>query len=85
MLHNFLSGGCMAVFMAIGWFFLRFWSETRDRFYVWFAVAFWFLALERIMLLIVRPENELRPGVYVIRLAAFVLITMAVYDKNRRP
>lgn len=84
MLNIFLSGACMAVFAAIGWFFLRFWSKTKDRFFLWFAIAFWFLALERVMLLIVRPENELRPAVFLIRLISFILIGIAVYDKNRR-
>jgi hypothetical protein len=84
MLHQFLSGACMAVFMAIGSFFLRFWSKTEDRFFLWFAVAFWFLALERIVLLLVGIGNELRPAVYLIRLASFVLIAIAIYDKNRR-
>lgn len=74
----------MAIFAAIGCFFLRFWTKTRDRFFVWFGVAFWFLALERVMLLIVRPENEVRPAVYLIRLVSFILIAVAVYDKNRR-
>lgn len=84
MLNVFLSGACMAAFAAIGCFFLRFWSKTKDRFFLWFAVAFWFLALERVMLLIVRPENELRPAVFLIRLVCFILIGIAVYDKNRR-
>lgn len=84
MLNAFFSGGCLAIFAAIGLFFLQFWSRTRDRFFVWFAIAFWCLALERLMLLIVRPENELRPAVYLIRLIAFVLIAAAVIDKNRR-
>jgi hypothetical protein len=84
MLHDFLSGGCMVAFAAIGFFFLRFWSKTRDRFFLWFAVAFWFLAVERIVLLFVGPENELRPAVYLIRLASFVLIAIAVFNKNRR-
>jgi len=84
MLNDFLSGGCLAVFLAIGWFFVRFWKKTRDRFFLWFAVAFWFLGLERVVLLIVRPENELRPAVYLIRLACFILIAVAIYDKNRR-
>jgi hypothetical protein len=84
MLNDFLSGGCMAIFVAIGWFFVRFWRKTRDRFFLWFAVAFWFLALERVILLIVRPENELRPAVYLIRLASFIVIAIAIYDKNRR-
>jgi hypothetical protein len=84
MYNAFLSGGCLAVFAAIGYFFLRFWCKTRDRFFVWFAVAFWVLSLERFMLLVVAPENELRPAVYLCRLLAFVLIALAIIDKNRR-
>ena len=84
MLNTFLSGGCFAVFGASGLFFLRFWARTRDRFFIWFAVAFWCLALERVALLIVLSENEFRPAVYLIRLLAFTLIVIGIIDKNRR-
>ena len=65
-----------------GLFFLRFWRKTRDRLFAIFAVAFWALASERVVLEIV-SVNEFRPYVYGIRLFAFGLIILAIVDKNR--
>lgn len=73
----------MVGYLAIGYFFLRFWQKTRDRFFVIFAAAFWILTVERLILVATRPEDELRPYVYFVRLAAFVLIIWAIIDKNR--
>lgn len=63
--------------------FLRFWRDTRDRLFVFFAVAFWLLALSWMLLAFLSPNEETRPYVYAIRLAAFALIIAAIVDKNR--
>lgn len=90
---DFLSGAAMATFGAAGVFFLRFWKASHDRFYLLFAVACWLLALERVALLVVRdatssirtPVTESSSWIYLLRLAAYVGILVAVVDKNRRP
>ena len=64
-----------------GLFFLRFWTETRDRLFFIFALAFWLLGMTRLALVIVRVEEH--NYVYWVRLAAFLLILFAVIDKNR--
>jgi hypothetical protein len=79
-----LSGAIMLGTAAIGLIFWRFWSRTRDRLFVLFACAFWALAAERVLLLVVGAQNEFRPSVYLVRLIAFSLIFAAVVDKNRR-
>ena len=57
--------------------------RTGDRFFLLFALAFALLSAERWGLLFVRPDHELRHSVYLLRLAAFSLILIAVIDKNR--
>jgi hypothetical protein len=66
-----------------GLFFLRFYSETKDRFFLIFAAAFWVLALDRVALTLITPADENRHYVYLIRLVAFLLIIAGVLDKNR--
>lgn len=73
----------MLGFWAIGLFFFRFWRKTRDGLFGIFAGAFWVLGIERIVLLLTNPEHELRPLAYLIRFFAFLLIAMAIFQKNR--
>jgi hypothetical protein len=69
--------------LVAGLCFLRFWRDTRDRLFVFFAVAFWLLALCWMLLALLSPTEEMRPYIYAIRLAAFGLIIAAIVDKNR--
>ncbi|HYE30245.1 MAG TPA: DUF5985 family protein [Methylomirabilota bacterium] len=83
LLNAYLSGAVMLGYIAIGYYFFRFWQGTLDRFFAVFAAAFWVLAVERVILLLTNPEDELRPYVYLVRLTAFILIIWAIIDKNR--
>ena len=82
-LTQFLSGAVALAFWAIGLFFMRFATKTRDRFFTVFAWAFWVLAVERVALLLLSPDNEFRPYIYIIRLCAFLLIIGGIIYKNR--
>ena len=65
-------------------FFLRFWRESRDRLFVFFALAFALLALHWLGLAFVGSANEFRNGLYLVRWGAFLLIVVGVVDKNAR-
>ena len=80
-----ISGAILLGYWAIGAFFSRFWRMSGDRFFGFFAIAFWLLAAERLILIVVDVENEIRPYVYAVRLAAFLVILYAIFDKNRAP
>lgn len=81
---QFLSGAAMFGAWAGGVFFLRFWTRTRDRLFLIFGLAFWIIALERLVMMFVGdPGREDHSMVYLIRLVAFVLILWAIIDKNR--
>ena len=71
-------------FVAATVFFVRFYRDTRDRLFFLFAIAFAALALNRALLALAGFGRESQPYLYLIRLAAFVLIAWAVIDKNRR-
>lgn len=68
---------------AVGLFFLRFWRQTRDRLFAMFALAFWVLGLNWLGLALLATTQEERTLFYVLRLVAFVLILLAIVDKNR--
>lgn len=66
-----------------GLLFLRFWRQSHDPLFVFFAVAFWLLGLSWALLALTNPTAEARPYIYAIRLVAFVLIIAAMVVKNR--
>jgi len=69
--------------MVAALFFLRYWRVSRDRLFAFFAVAFALLAANWLALSVIDPAFEARHLIYLIRLAAFVLITIGIVDKNR--
>ena len=79
----FLSGASVLASGAIALFFLRYWRETQDRFFLFFAVAFAIFMVNRTLLTILDDAGEGRPIVYMARVLAFLLIVLAVVDKNR--
>jgi uncharacterized membrane protein len=82
-MNDFFSGATCALSCVAGLFFFRFWRKSRDRFFAFFAAAFWLLALQRMVGVVLRHEQEDVTGTYLIRLLAFVLILVAIVDKNR--
>jgi hypothetical protein len=69
---------------AVGLCFIRFWRDTTDRLFLYFALAFWLMAGSWLGLAALSPTDESRPYIYAVRLVAFLLIIVAVSDKNRR-
>ena len=83
-MKQFLWGALALSCGVAGLFFFRFWTVSRDRIFVFFALAFWALALHWTALGISNPSVESRHYVFLVRLLAFVLIIAGVLDKNRR-
>jgi Family of unknown function (DUF5985) len=81
-LKPLLAGGIMVAAWAIFVFFVRFSRKTRDSFFLWFAVAFLLVGVERVAIFVVGSRASFL--VYLIRLTAFLLIITAIWDKNRR-
>jgi len=82
-MNEFLSGMAAALSLVAGLVFLRFWRKTRDRFFAFFAASFWLMAVHRMVGLYLRDNNEHLLTAYFIRLLSFVLILVAIIDKNR--
>ena len=81
---EFVSGAITMGYLIAGLFFLRFWRRTRDGLFVVFASAFWLLALAQTLLTLADAPREEQSWIYVVRLAAFALIIMAIVRKNVR-
>ncbi len=67
-------------------FFLRYWRESRERLFAYFALAFAGLAANWTGLAMIdHPAAEARQEyAYVVRLIAFVILLIGILDKNRR-
>jgi hypothetical protein len=70
--------------LVAGVLFLRFWRDAVDRLFAWFAVAFWMFALNYILLALLNATDETRPYLFLPRLAGFIMILVAIVDRNRR-
>ena len=80
--NSYLSGMVTAGFMACGLFFARFWWRSRDVLFLAFAAAFWLLALNAALVVLVQEPNETKSWFYLLRVAAFLLIAAAIVRKN---
>ena len=77
--------GAIAMASAIAAvFFLRFWRDTGDRLFAMFALAFLLLGITRLGLATSPQDLEGHTHWYWVRLVAFLLILVAIVDKNRR-
>lgn len=81
----FLGGMLMMGCFVIATFFWRFWARTRDPFFVLFSLAFILMGTERLALTIMNTPQEPKAGIFLLRLAAFLLIIAAILYKNRVP
>jgi len=84
MLADFLSGAIVMGFVIAGLFFLRFWKRTHEGLFLAFALAFWLLGLTQALLAFTDIPVEERSWLYLLRLAAFLLILASIWIKNRR-
>ena len=83
-LFDYLSGAITLGFLVAGLFFLRFWKRTDDGLFLAFAIAFVLLGLGQAVQALANIPEEERSYVFLIRLAAFMLILVAIFRKNRR-
>lgn len=77
-----VAGALAAGFAICGLFLLRFWARTRDPLFAVFAVAFWLMAANQVAPVILGVPREHASAIYLLRLAAFLLIIAAVLGKN---
>ena len=81
-LGSFLAGLIAMCFAAVGLCFARFWSLNRDPLFIAFALAFWLLAAQHVLVGLALVPREEQSWIYLLRVAAFILIAVAILRKN---
>jgi hypothetical protein len=69
-------------FAVAALFFLRFWRASRDRLFLYFAVAFGLEAANRAIYAYNGAHSEEVTFYFSLRLLAFLLILWAIVEKN---
>jgi len=80
----FMSGALTVGYLVGGLFFLKFWRRTRDGLFAAFAAAFVLMAANQAAPVLFGIPDEALGGVYLLRLAAFLLIIGAILRKNMK-
>jgi hypothetical protein len=80
----FMAGAVAVGYLIAALFFLKFWRRTRDGLFAAFAAAFALMAANQAVPVLFGIPDEALGGVYLLRLAAFLLIILAVLRKNLR-
>lgn len=80
---GFLAGMIAMGHLVAGLYFLRFWRRTGDRLFLVFAGAFGLLGLNQALLGLSGAPPEDQGAYYLLRLAGFILIIIAIAAKNR--
>ena len=79
---EFMSGAVTLGFAIGAVFFLRFWRRTADRLFLAFALAFFLLALNQALAQWLGAADERAGYAYLLRVIGFVIILVAIVDKN---
>jgi uncharacterized membrane protein HdeD (DUF308 family) len=81
-MNIFMLGAIGMAALLAGLLFWRFWRETRDRLFLFFALAFLVEAVSRVGLALSNRPSEGDLVFYVIRLISFLLILVGIVHKN---
>jgi len=82
-LDFYLAGAISVACFVIALFFLRFWSSTRDSFFIFFALSFTLEGVVRGGSAILHMADD-HPLFYGPRVIAYGLIIVAIWRKNLR-
>lgn len=79
---DMLTGAIALASTVIALFFLRFWRNSGDRFFLYFALSFGIEGAHRVYSALTYQDSEDSPLHYLIRLLAYGLILWAILEKN---
>jgi len=84
MIEGFLLGVIVTGSATAAAFFFKFWLQTRDLLFLAFAAAFLIEAGNRLTFLWLENPHQGSPVIYAVRLMSYLLILIAIVNKNRR-
>ena len=79
-MEQFLSGAVAMGFAVAGLLFLSYWRRLRERLFMMFAVSFFLLSINYTWLAVTEIPAEERSLLFLVRLAAFALIIVAIAE-----
>ncbi|HZS63405.1 MAG TPA: DUF5985 family protein [Xanthobacteraceae bacterium] len=79
---SFFSGMIAMGYAVAALFFFRFWKRTADSLFAIFGVSFVLLALGQTAGVVWQSYREDETWIYLFRLAAFILLLIAILAKN---
>jgi hypothetical protein len=79
-----LIGAIVMASFVIGLFFLRFWKNTGDRFFLFFSMSFWIDGINRALVVMLVSWDQSSTQYYLFRILAYMLIVAGILYKNRR-
>jgi hypothetical protein len=79
----FLTGAISLASLVVALFFLRFWRTTHDSFFLYFALSFAIECVSRAVSVVLQVPDS-NPIFYGVRVIAYGLIIIAIWQKNRR-
>jgi hypothetical protein len=85
-MREFAWGVLAMASLVAALFFLRYWRASRERLFGFFSLAFLGMAANWTVLAVIdRPVDEVRQEYgYLVRLVAFVILLIGIFDKNQR-
>lgn len=78
-----LSGAVVMGFAVAGLLFLSYWRRTRQKLFFTFAASFFLLMVNYGWLAVTEIPEEERSPLFLVRLLAFGLIIVAIFQSNR--
>ena len=83
-MNSFISGALVMGYLTVAVFFLRFYRQTKESLFGFFALSFLLFAASRLALVLIQ-EDEQRDYLYWIRLLAALVLLVGIVRKNLRP
>ena len=83
MLEQFLSGAVVMGFATACLLFLKYYRRTRQKLFITFAASFFLLDVNYAWLAITHIPVEERSPLFLVRLLAFALIIVAIFQSNK--
>lgn len=81
-MNDILVGAIAMASLVISTVFVRYWRNTGDRFFLYFALSFAIEGAHRVYSAMARATSEDSALHYLIRLVAYGLILWAIFEKN---
>jgi hypothetical protein len=82
LINAWLSGAIFIAAMVVALFFVRYWRHSRDRIFIYFALAFVIEGVHRLLQVWPSAGGD-GAEYYLLRLVEYSLILYAIVQKNR--